>query len=236
MGPVMVIYPEGIFYCQVKPEDVPELVEETLVKGRVVERLTYKTTDEQASVPFYEDIPFYHKQQRIILRNCGIIDPERIEEYIARGGYEGLATALTTMTPEQVIDEVKNAGLRGRGGAGFLTGLKWEFTQKAPGDIKYVVCNADEGDPGAFMDRSILEGDPLSVVEGMTIAAYAIGAHEGYVYCRAEYPLAIKRSRSPSPRPKSMGSWARTSWAPTFPLSSKSRNVPAPLCAVIKRR
>jgi len=193
MGPVMVIYPEGIFYCQVKPEDVPELVEETLVKGRVVERLTYKTTDEQASVPFYEDIPFYHKQQRIILRNCGIIDPERIEEYIARGGYEGLATALTTMTPEQVIDEVKNAGLRGRGGAGFLTGLKWEFTQKAPGDIKYVVCNADEGDPGAFMDRSILEGDPLSVVEGITIAAYAIGAHEGYVYCRAEYPLAIKR-------------------------------------------
>jgi len=195
MGPVMVIYPEGIFYCQVKPEDVPELVEETLVKGRVVDRLTYKTTDEQASVPFYEDIPFYHKQQRIILRNCGIIDPEKIVEYIARGGYEGLATALTTMTPGQVIDEVKNSGLRGRGGAGFLTGLKWEFTQKAPGDRKYIVCNADEGDPGAFMDRSILEGDPLSVVEGMTIAAYAIGAHEGYVYCRAEYPLAIKRLR-----------------------------------------
>ncbi len=193
MGPVMVIYPEGIFYCQVKPEDVKEIVEETLVKGRVVERLTYKTSDEQASVPFYEDIPFYHKQQRIILRNCGIIDPEKIEEYIARGGYDGLATALTSMTPEQVIDEVKKSGLRGRGGAGFLTGLKWEFTQKAPGDTKYVVCNADEGDPGAFMDRSILEGDPLSVVEGMTIAAYAIGAREGYVYCRAEYPLAIKR-------------------------------------------
>jgi len=195
MGPVMVVYPEGIFYCQVQAEDVPELVEETLVKGRVVERLTYKTTDEQESVPFYEDVPFYAKQQRIILRNCGIIDPENIKEYIARGGYEGLGIALTTMTPEGVIDEVKRSGLRGRGGAGFLTGLKWEFTQKAPGDEKYVVCNADEGDPGAFMDRSILEGDPLSVIEGMTIAAYAIGAHEGYIYCRAEYPLAIQRLR-----------------------------------------
>jgi NADH-quinone oxidoreductase subunit F len=195
MGPVMVIYPEGIFYCQVQAGDVAEVVEETLVKGRIVDRLTYKTTDEQASVPFYEDIPFYTKQQRIILRNCGIIDPENIEEYIARGGYEGLGTALTTMTPEDVIDEVKRSGLRGRGGAGFLTGLKWEFTQKAPGDVKYLVCNADEGDPGAFMDRSILEGDPLSVVEGMTIAGYAIGAHEGYIYCRAEYPLAIQRLR-----------------------------------------
>ena len=193
MGPVMIIYPEGIFYCQVQASDVPQLVEETLVKGRVVERLTYKEPFTHQAVPFYHDIPFYSKQLRITLRNCGLIDPENIEEYIARGGYEALGKALTTMTPEQVIDEVKRSGLRGRGGAGFLTGLKWEFTQKAPGNVKYIVCNADEGDPGAFMDRSILEGDPHSVIEGMIIAGYAIGAHEGYIYCRAEYPLAIKR-------------------------------------------
>ena len=193
MGPVMIVYPEGIFYCQVQPDDVPEIVEETLVKGRVVERLTYKEPASQQAVPFYKDIPFYGKQLRITLRNCGLINPENVGEYIARGGYEALAKVVTEMTPEGVIDEVKRSGLRGRGGAGFLTGLKWEFTQKAPGNIKYVVCNADEGDPGAFMDRSILEGDPHSVIEGMTICGYAIGAQEGYVYCRAEYPLAIRR-------------------------------------------
>ncbi|MFP3895459.1 MAG: FAD-dependent oxidoreductase [Anaerolineales bacterium] len=193
MGPVMIIYPEGIFYCQIEASDVEEIVEETLVKGRVVERLTYEEPSTHESVPFYDDIPFYGKQRRITLRNCGLIDPESIEEYIARGGYEALGKVLSSMTPEDVIDEVKSSGLRGRGGAGFLTGLKWEFAQKAPGDIKYVVCNADEGDPGAFMDRSVLEGDPHSVLEGMTIAAYAIGAHEGYIYCRAEYPLAIRR-------------------------------------------
>ena len=195
MGPVMIVYPEGIFYCQVQASDVAEIVEETLVKGRVVERLTYKEPMTHQAVPFYRDIPFYGKQLRITLRNCGLINPESIDEYIARGGYEALGKAITTMTPEGVIDEVKRAGLRGRGGAGFLTGLKWEFTQKAPGDIKYLVCNADEGDPGAFMDRSILEGDPHSVIEGMTVAAYAIGAREGYIYCRAEYPLAIQRLR-----------------------------------------
>ncbi len=193
MGPVMIVYPEGIFYCQVQAADVPEIVEETLVKGRVVERLTYKEPATHQAVPFYKDIPFYGKQLRITLRNCGMINPENIGEYIARGGYEALAKVVTEMTPDQVIDEVKRSGLRGRGGAGFLTGLKWEFTQKAPGTIKYVVCNADEGDPGAFMDRSILEGDPHSVIEGMTICGYAIGAQEGYVYCRAEYPLAIRR-------------------------------------------
>ncbi|MBN1401834.1 MAG: NAD(P)H-dependent oxidoreductase subunit E, partial [Anaerolineae bacterium] len=193
MGPVMIIYPEGIFYCQVQPSDIEEMVEETLIKGRVVERLAYQEPLTHQAVPFYEDIPFYGKQQRITLRNCGLIDPERIEEYIARDGYEALAKVLTTMTPQQVIDEVRDSGLRGRGGAGFLTGLKWEFTAKAPGEVKYIVCNADEGDPGAFMDRSILEGDPHSVVEGMAIAGYAIGAKEGYIYCRAEYPLAIKR-------------------------------------------
>ena len=193
MGPIMVIYPEGIFYCQVKPEDVAEIIEETLVKGRVVERLVYKEPSSQAAVPFYSDIPFYEKQQRITLRNCGLIDPENIDEYIGRGGYEGLAKALTAMTPEGVIDEVKNSGLRGRGGAGFLTGLKWQFTASAPGTVKYVICNADEGDPGAFMDRSIIEGDPHALIEGMAICAYSVGAEEGYVYCRAEYPLAIKR-------------------------------------------
>jgi len=193
MGPVMIIYPEGTFYCQVQAQDVPDIVEETLVKGRVVERLTYKEPATHQAVPHYKDIPFYGKQLRITLRNCGLINPENIGEYIARGGYEALAKVVTSMTPAQVIDEVKRSGLRGRGGAGFLTGLKWEFTQKAPGTVKYVVCNADEGDPGAFMDRSILEGDPHSVLEGMAIAAYAIGAHEGYIYCRAEYPLAIRR-------------------------------------------
>ena len=192
-GPVMMIYPDGIFYCQVHVEDVPVIVEETLLKGRVVERLVYTEPESHLNVPFYEDIPFYEKQQRVTLRNCGIIDPESLDEYIARGGYEALGKALTTMMPEKVIEEVKASGLRGRGGAGFLTGLKWEFTAKAPGEIKYVVCNADEGDPGAFMDRSILEGDPHAVLEGMAICGYAVGAYEGYIYCRAEYPLAIKR-------------------------------------------
>ncbi|MHB9033108.1 MAG: FAD-dependent oxidoreductase [Anaerolineae bacterium] len=193
MGPVMVIYPEGIFYTQVQAADVPQLVEETLVKGRVVERLTYKEPSTHQAVPFYKDIPFYGKQLRLCLRNCGLINPESIDEYIARGGYEALGKVLSEMSPTQVTDEVKRSGLRGRGGAGFLVGLKWELAQKAPGNVKYVVCNADEGDPGAFMDRSILEGDPHAVLEGMTIAAYSIGASEGYIYCRAEYPLAIER-------------------------------------------
>lgn len=195
MGPVIIIYPEGVFYCQVQASDVEEIVEETLVKGRVVQRLTYEEPETHRAIPLYQDIPFYTKQVRITLRNCGLIDPENIEEYIARGGYQAVGKALTTMTPSQVIDEVKRSGLRGRGGAGFLTGVKWEFTQRAPGDVKYVLCNADEGDPGAFMDRSILEGDPHAVLEGMAIAAYAIGAHEAFVYCRAEYPLAIRRLR-----------------------------------------
>ncbi len=193
MGPVVMIYPEGIFYCLVRPEDVPLLVEETLVKGRVVERLTYKEPAQHKAIPHYGEIPFYQKQLRIALRNCGMIDPENIEEYIARDGYAALTKVLTEMTPEDVLDEMKRSGLRGRGGAGFPTGMKWEFARRAQGQPKYVVCNADEGDPGAFMDRSIIEGDPHSLIEGMTIAAYAIGAEEGYVYCRAEYPLAIKR-------------------------------------------
>jgi NADH-quinone oxidoreductase subunit F len=192
MGPIVIIQPEGILYCQVGAADVPELVEETLVKGRVVERLTYKEPDTHKAVPYYDEIPFYGKQMRVVLRNCGLINPMSIEEYIAVGGYQALAKALTSMTSEEIIEEVKKSGLRGRGGAGFPTGRKWEFARNAPGDIKYIVANGDEGDPGAFMDRSLMEGDPHAILEGMTIGAYAIGAHEGYIYVRDEYPLALR--------------------------------------------
>ncbi len=192
MGPIVIVYPEGIFYCRVQASDIPHMVEETLIKGRVVPALTYQEPQSHQAVPLYHDVPFYGKQMRITLRNCGLINPESIDEYIARDGYAGLSKALSEMTPDQVIEEVKRAGLRGRGGAGFLTGLKWEFCRKARGEPKYTICNADEGDPGAFMDRSIIEGDPHSVIEGMTIASYAMGSNHGYIYCRAEYPLAIK--------------------------------------------
>jgi len=193
LGPNVLVYPEGSYYCRVKAEDVPEIVEEHLLKGRIVERLLYseKTTKERQRSLM--DIDFYKKQKRIALRNCGVINPEVIEEYIANDGYRALAKVLTEMTPQQVIDEIKKSGLRGRGGGGFPTGNKWQFAANAQGDIKYVVCNADEGDPGAFMDRSILEGDPHSVLEAMAIAGYAIGAQEGYIYVRAEYPIAVKR-------------------------------------------
>jgi NADH-quinone oxidoreductase subunit F/NAD(P)H dehydrogenase (quinone)/NADP-reducing hydrogenase subunit HndC len=193
LGPVMVVYPEGIFYVELSAEDVPELVEEHVVKGRPVERLFYKEPKGKELLPRMNDIPFFAHQQLIALRNRGLIDAESIDEYIARDGYQALAKALTQMSPEQIIDEVKTSGLRGRGGAGFPTGLKWEFCAKVAGDTKFVLCNADEGDPGAFMDRSILEADPHVVVEGMTIAAKAIGANQGYIYCRAEYPLAVQR-------------------------------------------
>ncbi|MBW2147102.1 MAG: NADH-quinone oxidoreductase subunit NuoF [Deltaproteobacteria bacterium] len=192
-GPIVVVYPDGTFYCRVKAEDAAEIVQSHLVRGEPVERLFYRhpVTGEVTST--YHTIPFYARQQRVVLRNCGHINPERIEDYLALGGYEGLKKALFEMAPEEVIEEVKKSGLRGRGGAGFPTGLKWSFCRKSPGDIKYVICNADEGDPGAFMDRSTMEGDPHTVLEGMIIAAYAIGATDGYIYCRAEYPLAIKR-------------------------------------------
>jgi NADH-quinone oxidoreductase subunit F len=191
-GPNMMIYPEGVFYCQVHEEDVPELIEEHLVKGRVLERLLYTEPETQTAVVDFEDIPFFHKQTRIVLEDCGIINPESIKEYVARDGYFGLAKALQ-MKPEEVIDTVKKSGLRGRGGAGFPTGLKWGFAAKANGSPKYIVCNADEGDPGAFMDRSAIEGDPHRLLEGMAIAGYAVGASQGYVYVRAEYPLAVDR-------------------------------------------
>ncbi len=205
MGPLVIIYPEGVFYVRVQEADVKDIVEQHLYKGRVVERLLYKEPLSLESIPKYSDIDFYKKQMRIVLANCGHIDPEILEEYIAVGGYQALGKALTEMTPETVISEVKLSGLRGRGGGGFPSGAKWEFTSKAKGDKKYVVCNADEGDPGAFMDRSVLEGDPHRVIEGMAICGYAIGADEGYIYVRAEYPLAIKRLRIAIKQAEEMG-------------------------------
>jgi len=193
MGPIMVVYPEGLIYMQITPEDIPEMVEEHFIKGRPVERLFYREPETAEVIPTMQEIPFFAHQELRVLRNRGLIDPENIEEYIARDGYAGMAKALTEMTPEQIVQEVLTSGLRGRGGAGFPTGLKWQFASKSPGDIKYVLCNADEGDPGAFMDRSVLEADPHSVLEGMVIAAKAIGSRQGYIYCRAEYPLAIHR-------------------------------------------
>jgi NADP-reducing hydrogenase subunit HndC len=193
LGPVMVVYPEGVFYQKLTPDDAREVVNEHFLKGRIVRRLLYKAAQSEELVERAEDMDFFRRQHRIALRNTGVIDPEVIEEYIARDGYAALGKVLSEMSREQVIDEIKKSGLRGRGGAGFPTGRKWEFAYKAPGDEKYVVCNADEGDPGAFMDRSILEGDPHAVIEAMAIAGYAIGAQQGYVYVRAEYPLAVER-------------------------------------------
>ncbi len=192
-GPILVVYPGGVFYTKVKPEDAAEIVAEHVVKGRPVERLMYRHPTTKAIIPLYEDIPFFARQNLRVLRNKGRIAAESIEEYIARDGYQAFAKALLEMTPEEVIEEVLEAGLRGRGGAGFPTGLKWRFCREAQGDKKYILCNADEGDPGAFMDRSVLESDPHAVIEGMMIGARAIGADEGYIYCRAEYPLALER-------------------------------------------
>jgi NADH-quinone oxidoreductase subunit F len=193
LGPIMVVYPEGVIYVMLTPKDVPELVEEHLVKGRILERLLYREPGTEKSIPTMQEIPFFALQELRVLRNRGLIDPEKLEEYIARDGYAGMAKALTEMTPEQIVQEMLNSGLRGRGGAGFPTGLKWKFAAQSQSDVKYVLCNADEGDPGAFMDRSVLEADPHAVLEGMVIAAKAIGSKQGYIYCRAEYPLAIHR-------------------------------------------
>jgi (2Fe-2S) ferredoxin len=194
-GPNVVIEPEGILYTHVLADDVPEIVQSHLRDGAVVERLFYREPTTGKHIPRYSDINFYKKQQRVILHNCGHINPEKISHYIKSGGFRALRKALLQMRPDMVIDEVKRAGLRGRGGAGFPTWRKWEFCRNAQGDQKYVICNADEGDPGAFMDRSILEADPYAVIEGLTIAGYAIGATEGYIYVRAEYPLAVSRIR-----------------------------------------
>jgi len=194
-GPIVVVEPEDIFYAHVKVEDATEIVHSHLKDGKPVERLFYRDPVTGEAIPTYHEINFYKKQTRLILRNCGQINPEKIKDYIDTGGYEALKKVLSQMTPGEIISEIKKSGLRGRGGAGFPTGLKWEFCRNSPGEQKYIICNADEGDPGAFMDRSVMEGDPHTVIEGLIIAAYAIGASEGYIYLRAEYPLAIKRTR-----------------------------------------
>jgi len=194
LGPIVVVYPEGAFYSSVKVEDVKEIVEEHILKGRIVQRLLYhETKTGDNTVSSLNDTSFYKKQKRIALRNCGVINPENIDEYIAYNGYQALAMVLKEKTPQQVIEMVSASGLRGRGGAGFPTGTKWKFAAASQNEVKYVCCNADEGDPGAFMDRSVLEGDPHSVIEAMIIAGYAIGAHQGYIYVRAEYPIAVSR-------------------------------------------
>ncbi len=195
LGPIMIIYPEGTFYSMVKEEDVPEIVSEHLVKGRIVTRLVYDEALENGEVKSIKEVPFYAKQHRVALRNCGVINPENIEEYIANDGYAALGKVLTEMTPDEVIQTILDSGLRGRGGGGFPTGMKWKLARNIVpnADQKYVCCNADEGDPGAFMDRSVLEGDPHVVLEAMAIAGYAIGANMGYIYVRAEYPIAVKR-------------------------------------------
>ena len=199
LGPIMIVYPEGTFYSRVTVDDIPEIVEEHLLKGRIVERLVYNEgaksadADDEAKAASLSETAFYKKQKRVALRNCGVINPENIEEYIAMDGYFALAKVLKEMTPEEVIQTITDSGLRGRGGGGFPTGRKWLFARGSKSDKKYVVCNADEGDPGAFMDRSVLEGDPHAVLEAMAIAGYAIGADEGWIYVRAEYPIAVKR-------------------------------------------
>ena len=193
LGPIMIVYPEGVFYSRVQPEWIKEIVDEHLLKGRVVKKYLYQETVDGDNIKNLMHTKFYEKQVRSALRTCGVSAAEDIDEYIARGGYTALEKVLFTMKPQEVIDEIKASGLRGRGGAGFSTGMKWQFTANAEGDIKYVCCNADEGDPGAFMDRSVLEGDPHSVIEAMTIAAYAVGGSQGYVYVRAEYPIAVQR-------------------------------------------
>jgi len=193
LAPVMVVYPEGVYYVQLSPDDVEDIVSEHLIDGKLVERLLYKDPANDKPIPRMMDIPYFSNQRLITLRNLTLIDPEKIDDAIYRDAYQGAAKALIDITAEEIINQVKVSGIRGRGGAGFPTGMKWQFAAQAEGDIKYVLCNADEGDPGAFMDRSVLEADPHAVLEGMIIAAKAINAHQGYIYCRAEYPLAIKR-------------------------------------------
>jgi len=193
LAPVMVVYPEGVYYVHLTPDDVDDIVSQHLIDGKLVERLLYKDPVNNKPIPRMMDIPYFSNQTLITLRNLTLIDPENIDDAIARDAYQGAAKALMDITAEEIINQVKVSGIRGRGGAGFPTGMKWGFAARAEGDIKYVLCNADEGDPGAFMDRSVLEADPHAVLEGMIIAAKAINAHQGYIYCRAEYPLAIKR-------------------------------------------
>ena len=205
VGPIVIVYPEGSFYESVKHDDIEEIVKEHLLKGRIVTRLLHKEAGGEDIKESLDELKFYKKQKRIALKNCGVINPEIIEEYIAYDGYQALGKVLTEMKPEEVVDEILKSGLRGRGGGGFSTGMKWKFTANAEGGQKYVACNADEGDPGAFMDRSVLEGDPHSVIEAMAIAGYAIGSNQGYVYIRAEYPIAVARLKIAIKQAKELG-------------------------------
>ncbi len=205
LGPIVVVYPEGAFYSMVQVSDVAEIVQEHILKGRIVHRLLYQDKGVGHEIQSLNETPFYKKQKRIALRNCGVINPESIDEYIAYDGYQALATCLTERTPAEVIELISASGLRGRGGAGFPTGTKWSFAAKEKNPVKYVCCNADEGDPGAFMDRSVLEGDPHSIIEAMTIAGYAIGASQGYIYVRAEYPIAVERLKIATEQAKEYG-------------------------------
>ena len=204
-APVAAIDPHGFFYQQISVKNIPQIVKESLIEGRPVEKLLYKHPQTGQPIPLEKDVPFYKEQMKIVLRNCGQIDPTRMEDYIVRDGYLAIAKVLSSMSPEAVIEEVVRSGLRGRGGAGFPAGNKWKFARNAPGEVKYIVCNADEGDPGAFMDRAVLEGDPHTVLEGMLIAAYAIGAQHGYVYVRAEYPIAVVHIKKAVADAKAMG-------------------------------
>ena len=222
-GPIVKIIPDNTFYVQVKPEDAEEIVREHIINSRKVGRLLYKNPETDEPVSDSKHMNFYKKQMRIALRNCGFIDPENIEEYIARDGYEALAQCLTTKQPAEVINEIKLSGLRGRGGGGFPTGLKWEFASKYQADQKYVVCNADEGDPGAFMDRSIMEGDPNSIIEAMAICGYSIGASVGLVYIRAEYPLAIQRLQTAIRQAEQLGLLGDHILGTEFPFSIRIR-------------
>ena len=194
-GPVVIVYPEAAFYSNVKVDDVTDIVQQHLIRGKLVERLLHKEKEGEPPVKSLTDTEFYRRQTRVALRNCGVINPENIDEYIAFDGYQALIKCLTEYSPQEVIDIIKQSGLRGRGGAGFPTGMKWQFVHNAQSDVKYVCCNADEGDPGAFMDRSVLEGDPHAVLEAMAIAAYAVGGTQGYIYVRAEYPIAVERCK-----------------------------------------
>ena len=221
-GPIVIIRPEDVYYAMVKPEDCEEIIDTHIVKGEIVERLLCKDIDE-TTVKKLDELNFYKKQKRIALKNCGIIDPENIDEYIAFDGYKALEKVLLEMTPEEVIEEVTNSGLRGRGGAGFPTGKKWNFTKIANGTQKYVVCNADEGDPGAFMDRSILEGDPHCVLEAMMIAGFAIGANKGYIYVRAEYPIAVHRFQTAIDQAKEYGILGKNIFGTNFEFDIEIR-------------
>ena len=221
-GPIVIIRPEDIFYAMVKPEDCEEIIEKHIQNGEIVERLLCKDVDNTV-VKKLDELNFYKKQKRIALKNCGVIDPENIDEYIAFDGYKALEKVLFNMTPDEVIEVVSNSGLRGRGGAGFPTGKKWALTKQAKGSQKYIVCNADEGDPGAFMDRSILEGDPHCVLEAMMIAGFAIGANHGYIYVRAEYPIAVQRFQKAIDQAKEYGILGKNIWNSGFDFECEVR-------------